>query len=147
MPYFGFTLSDGGDFRRLCAKMATGTGKTVVMAMVIAWHVLNKVAHRQDVRFSRNIFVVAPGLTVKSRLAVLQPADEGNYYEEFGIVPTDLMDKLRQGRVRVCNWHALGWESEERIARKKGVTSAAQRVTRRIPSRCLRRCPMPTIYW
>lgn len=113
--------TDGGDFRRLCAKMATGTGKTVVMAMVIAWHVLNKVTYRQDVRFSKNIFVVAPGLTVKSRLVVLQPAGDGNYYEEFGIVPTDLMEKLRQGKVRICNWHALGWESEERIAKKKGV--------------------------
>ena len=113
--------TDGGDFRRLCAKMATGTGKTVVMAMVIAWHVLNKVTYRQDVRFSKNVFVVAPGLTVKSRLAVLQPSDANNYYEEFGIVPTNLMDKLRQGRVRVCNWHVLGWESEERIAKKKGV--------------------------
>ncbi len=113
--------SDGSDFLRLCAKMATGTGKTVVMAMVIAWHILNKVTDRRDVRFSKNIFIVAPGLTVKSRLAVLQPADANNYYEEFGIVPTDLMDKLRQGKVRVCNWHALGWESEERIAKKKGV--------------------------
>lgn len=113
--------SDGSVFQRLCAKMATGTGKTVVMAMVIAWHILNKVTYRQDARFSKNVFIVAPGLTVKSRLAVLQPAGADNYYEEFGIVPTDLMDKLRQGKVRVCNWHALHWENEERIAKKKGV--------------------------
>ena len=53
-------LGDGGDFRRLCAKMATGTGKTLVMAMVIAWHVLNKVTYSQDTRFSRNVLVVAP---------------------------------------------------------------------------------------
>ena len=56
---------DGGEFRRLCAKMATGTGKTVVMAMVIAWHILNKVAYPQDTRFAKNVLVVAPGLTVK----------------------------------------------------------------------------------
>ena len=37
--------SDGGEFKRLCAKMATGSGKTVVMAMVIAWQILNKVAN------------------------------------------------------------------------------------------------------
>ena len=114
--------SDGGEFQRLCSKMATGTGKTVVMAMVIAWHILNKVAAPQDTRFSKNIFIVAPGLTVKNRLSVLSPADDHNYYcKEFDIVPGDLMDKLRQGRVRICNWHTLGWESEERIQKKKTV--------------------------
>ncbi len=112
---------DGGAFRRLCSKMATGTGKTVVMAMMIAWHILNKVSSPQDTRFAKNVFIVAPGLTVKSRLSVLQPSDGNNYYEEFDIVPGDLMDKLRQGRVRICNWHALGWESEERIKNKKSV--------------------------
>ena len=60
--------SDGGEFSRLCSKMATGSGKTIVMAMIIAWQVLNKVAYPQDKRFSKNIFIVAPGLTVKSRL-------------------------------------------------------------------------------
>ena len=103
---------DGGDFRRLCAKMATGTGKTIVMAMVIAWHVLNKTTYPQDARFSRNVLVVAPGLTVKNRLAVLEPSAEGNFYEGFRIVPPDLMGKLRQGKVRVRNWHALNWESQ-----------------------------------
>lgn len=113
--------SDGGEFQRLCSKMATGTGKTVVMAMVIAWHILNKATSPQDARFAKNVFIVAPGLTVKSRLSVLQPFDADNYYEAFDIVPGDLMDKLRQGRVRICNWHALGWESEERIQNKKSV--------------------------
>ena len=109
---------DGGDFRRLCAKMATGTGKTLVMAMVIAWHILNKATYAQDTRFSRNVLVIAPGLTVKNRLAVLEPSAEGNFYEEFRIVPPDLMDKLRRGKVRVRNWHALNWESEEQISRE-----------------------------
>ena len=112
---------DGGDFRRLCAKMATGTGKTIVMAMVIAWHVLNKTTYPQDARFSRNVLVVAPGLTVKNRLAVLEPSAEGNFYEGFRIVPPDLMGKLRQGKVRVRNWHALNWESNEQISRKRSV--------------------------
>ena len=84
--------------------MATGTGKTVVMAMVIAWHVLNKATYRQDSRFSRNVLVVAPGLTVKSRLAVLGPSANGNFYEDFKIVPPDLMGKLRQGKVQIRNW-------------------------------------------
>ena len=113
--------SDGGPIERLCAKMATGSGKTVVMAMLIAWHILNKVAYPQDRRFSRNILVVAPGLTVKSRLAVLEPSHAENYYDEFHVVPSSLFDKLRQGKVVVRNWHALNWETEERIAGKRGV--------------------------
>lgn len=74
---------DGGAFPRLCAKMATGTGKTIVMAMLIAWHILNKVTYPQDARFSRNVLVIAPGLTVKNRLAVLETSHLGNYYEAF----------------------------------------------------------------
>jgi type III restriction enzyme len=65
--------SDGGLFQRLCAKMATGSGKTVVMSQLIAWQILNKVTYPQDTRFSKHIFIVAPGLTVKSRLSVLVP--------------------------------------------------------------------------
>ena len=113
--------SDGGEFQRLCAKMATGTGKTVVMAMAIAWHILNKAAYPQDTRFARNALVVAPGLTVRSRLAVLEPSHPENYYEAFRIVPSPLLDRLRQGRVIVRNWHALNWETQEQIGRKRSV--------------------------
>ena len=121
--------SDGGDFERLCAKMATGSGKTLVMAMVIAWHVLNKVTYPQDTRFSKNILVIAPGLTVKSRLAVLEPSGPGNYYEAFRMVPSALMDRLRQGRVVIRNWHALNWESEEKIRKKKSVDKRGAKST------------------
>ncbi len=113
--------SDGGEFVRLCSKMASGSGKTIVMAMVCAWQILNKVTYPQDQRFSKNIFTVAPGLTVKSRLQVLNPNSSDNYYDEFNIVPQGLLDKLRQGRVLIHNWHALNWETEERVAKKKSV--------------------------
>ena len=113
--------SDGGDFARLCSKMATGSGKTVVMAMVIAWHVLNKVAYPQDARFSKNVLVVAPGLTVRSRLAVLEPSHPESYYEEFRVVPPHMLDKLRDGKVIVRNWHALNWETDEQIAKRRSV--------------------------
>lgn len=113
--------SDGGIFKRLCSKMATGSGKTVTMAMLIVWQVLNKVTYPQDTRFSRYIFVVAPGLTVKNRLQVLVPSSPGNYYDEFNIVPPGLLDKLRQGKVLICNWHKLSWETEEQISKKRGV--------------------------
>ena len=112
---------DGGEFQRLCAKMATGTGKTVVMALVIAWHVLNKVAFPQDTRFAKNVLVIAPGLTIRNRLAVLEPSNQGNYYEAFHVVPSPLLDRLRQGKVVVRNWHALNWDTEELIAKKRSV--------------------------
>jgi type III restriction enzyme len=101
--------------------MATGSGKTVVMAMLIAWQVLNKITYPQDKRFSKNIFIVAPGLTVKSRLQVLVPSNEKNFYTEFNVIPAGLHDGLRQGKVKIVNWHTLDWESEERIAKRKSV--------------------------
>ena len=113
--------SDGGEFKRLCAKLATGTGKTVVMAMLIAWQVINRATYPQDKRFSQNIFIVTPNLTVRERLAVLVPSHTNNYYDEFGIVPLSLNEKLRQAKILIRNWHILNWESEEKISKKKSV--------------------------
>ncbi|MHB1157975.1 MAG: BPTD_3080 family restriction endonuclease [Phycisphaerales bacterium] len=115
--------SDGGAFVRVCNKMATGSGKTIVMAMLIAWQVLNKAANNQDARFSKNVLVVAPGLTVRKRLDVLKPEGRDNYFEEFCIVPGGPMMQTLRAHLRLCliNWHKLGWESEEKIAKKKGV--------------------------
>jgi len=94
------------------------------MSMLITWQVVNKVTYSQDKRFSKNILVIAPGLTVKNRLEVLIPGSDGNYYQEFQIVPPGLEDKLRQGqtcRVQVRNWHKLDWESEEQISKRRSV--------------------------
>ena len=113
--------ADGGLFRRICTKLCTGGGKTTVMAMLIAWMICNKVTYPQDRRFSKNVFIVAPGLTVKSRLQVLQTGGNDNYYVQFNIVPVGLMDKLRQGKVMITNWQALAWETEEAIAKRKSV--------------------------
>jgi len=113
--------SDEGPFTRLCSKMATGSGKTIVMSMLIAWQIINKVTYPQDPRFSKHIFVVAPGLTVKSRLQVLKPEGKNNYYDEFNVVPSGLIDKLRQGKVIIHNWHALDWDTDEQLAKKRSV--------------------------
>ena len=113
--------NDGGIFPRLCSKMATGTGKTVVMAMLIAWQVINKITYPQDKRFSKYVFIVAPGLTVKSRLKVLHPTDENNYYSKFNIIPPALTEKLNLGKIVVQNWHILQWETDEKIQKKKSV--------------------------
>lgn len=107
--------SDGGSFPRWCSKMATGSGKTVVMAMIIAWNFLNKIAYPADPRFSKNALVVAPGLTVKKRLQVLQPSHPANYFAAFDIVPASLRDKLHQGKVLIHNWHTLSWDTQEKI--------------------------------
>jgi len=109
---------DGGAFERWCSKMATGSGKTIIMSMIIAWNFLNKVTNPTDARFSKYALCVAPGLTVKSRLQVLQPTHEQNYYEEFNIVPAALMDKLRQGKVIIHNWHSLAWDTQDKIDAK-----------------------------
>lgn len=112
---------DGGLFRRLCSKMATGSGKTLVMAMLIAWQVLNKVTYPTDPRFSKNVFIVAPGLTVKNRLSVLLTSDKNNFYQQFGIVPPGLWEKFNQGKIIIKNWQSLSWESENTLSKKKTV--------------------------
>ncbi len=112
--------TDGGEFRRLCCKLATGTGKTVVMAMLIVWQAINRATYPRDGRFSQNIFIVAPNLTVRERLSVLIPS-KTSYYDEFGVVPLSLREKLLQAKILIRNWHILNWETEERIRKKKGV--------------------------
>lgn len=109
---------DGGDFERLCSKMATGTGKTIVMAMIIAWNFINKAANPKDPRFSRYALVVAPGLTVKERLRVLLPQEKENYYTAFDIVPKSMMERMRQGKVLIHNWHTLAWDSQKKLDAK-----------------------------
>lgn len=113
--------NDGGPFRRYCSKMATGSGKTIVMAMLIAWQALNKIADPQNPAYSKNFLIIAPGLTVRQRLQVLKPSDPANYYDEFAIIPAGLRDKLYQAKVSVLNWHALNWESEKELKKKKSV--------------------------
>ena len=76
---------DGGPFERWCAKMATGTGKTVVMAMLIAWQTLNHHHNPSHSDYSRSFLAVTPGLTVKDRLSVLTPGADGNYYDMFSL--------------------------------------------------------------
>jgi type III restriction enzyme len=112
---------DDGPFKRICTKLCTGGGKTIVMAMLVAWQIINKVTYPQDKRFSKNILIIAPGLTVKSRLQVLNVGGNDNYYRLFNIVPSSLMDKLRLGKVKICNWQSFAWDSDEKLSKKKSV--------------------------
>jgi len=92
---------------RIASKMATGSGKTVVMAMLIAWQTLNKLANPQDARFTDSFLVVTPGITIRDRLRVLLPSDPGNYYRAMEIVPPDLMDQMQQAKIIITNFHAF----------------------------------------
>ncbi len=84
---------------RMAHKMATGTGKTVVMAMLIAWHTLNKAANPQDGRFGDAFLIVAPGITIRDRLRVLLPSDPDNYYRQRDIVPPDRVGDLGRAKI------------------------------------------------
>jgi type III restriction enzyme len=97
---------------RYACKMATGSGKTVVMAMLIAWAFCNRGTKPGDPRFPRRALVVCPNLTIKERLQVLRPGDPDNYYDRFDIVPSSLRSELAKGKVLVTNWHWLAPESE-----------------------------------
>ncbi|MDK2123696.1 BPTD_3080 family restriction endonuclease [Parachitinimonas caeni] len=128
-----FLQGDGGAWERLCSKMATGSGKTVVMAMLITWQVLNAVSYPKDKRFSKAIFIVAPGLTVKSRLQVLTPGNEKNSYDDFQLCPNEaLRSRLNQAEILIENWHALmPLKEPDRSVVKKGKESD-EAFTRRV---------------
>lgn len=97
----------GTDLFRVACKMATGSGKTVVMSMLIAWQVLNKRRYPHDNRFTDAFLVVAPGITIRDRLRVLLPSDPNNYYKELDIVPTEYRGDLGTARIVVTNFHAF----------------------------------------
>jgi type III restriction enzyme len=129
-----FVQGDGGPWQRLCSKMATGTGKTVVMAMIVVWQVLNALAYpKRGKDFSRAVFVVAPGLTVKERLRVLYPGEPDNAYDQFALCPSEAMrQQLNRAEILVDNWHALMPLSvPERSVVKKGRESD-EAYTRRV---------------
>jgi len=92
---------------RIACKMATGSGKTVVMTMLIAWQMLNKLANPQDARFTDTFLIVTPGITIRDRLRVLLPSDPGNYYRAMDIVPADLIDKMGRTKILVTNFHTF----------------------------------------
>ncbi len=107
---------------RIAFKMATGSGKTVVMAMLIAWHTLNKLGNPQDARFSDTFLIVTPGITIRDRLRVLLPSDPQNYYRQHDIVPASLFEELGRAKILITNFHAF----------KPRVHTAAGKITKSI---------------
>lgn len=102
---------------RIAFKMATGSGKTVVMAMLIAWQALNKLANTQDARFSDTFLLIAPGITIRDRLRVLLPHDPNNYYRQRDILPGYLLEELGKAKLVITNYHAFQLRETHEAAR------------------------------
>ncbi|MBT9329407.1 DEAD/DEAH box helicase family protein [Acidipila sp. 4G-K13] len=103
---------------RLALKLATGAGKTTVMAMLIAWQTVNAVRRSGSTHFTRGFLVVTPGLTIKDRLRVLQPSDLDSYYANRELVPPDMLDDVKRAKIVITNYHAF--KLRERMELSKG---------------------------
>jgi type III restriction enzyme len=106
------------ELMRLALKLATGAGKTTVMAMIIAWQTVNAVRHPASKQFTRGFLVCAPGLTIKDRLRVLQPNDPDSYYVSRELVPGDMFEEVNRAKIVITNYHAF--KLRERIELSKG---------------------------
>ena len=112
------------DLPRLALKLATGAGKTTVMAMLIAWQTVNAVRRPQSSRFTRGFLVVTPGITIKDRLRVLQPNDPDSYYRSRELVPSDMLPDLEKAKIVITNYH--GFKLRERLELSKVGRSLLQ---------------------
>ena len=87
---------------RTAFKMATGTGKTVVMAMFILYNYLNKRATPMDTHYADHFLLCAPGITIRDRLSVLQldysqrsnNYERSDYYHQRGLIPPQFEKEL-----------------------------------------------------
>jgi type III restriction enzyme len=109
---------------RLALKLATGAGKTTVMAMLIAWQTINAVRRPQSKKFTRGFLIVAPGITIKDRLRVLLPNDPDSYYASRELIPSDMLDDLQRAKIVITNYHSF--KVKERIELSKGGRSLLQ---------------------
>jgi len=112
------------ELMRFALKLATGAGKTTVMAMLIAWQTINAVRRPQSQKFTRGFLVVTPGLTIKDRLRVLQPNDPDSYYVSRELIPSNLLDDLKKSKIVITNFHAF--KLRERIELSAGGRSLLQ---------------------
>ena len=114
---------------RIAMKMATGSGKTTVMAMLIAWQAVNAVRSPSSSLFSRGFLIVTLGITIRDRLRVLLPEDPDSYYRTRELLPADMVGDMGKAKIVITNYHAF---------------SAARRWTcRRSGGHCCRGAAMP----
>jgi type III restriction enzyme len=110
------------ELMRLALKLATGAGKTTVMAMLIAWQTINAVRHEGSRKFTRGFLIVAPGITIRDRLRVLMPNDPDSYYKHRELVPSDMLADLDRAKIVITNYHAF--KLRERVDIAKGTRAA-----------------------
>ena len=110
------------DLNRIAFKLATGAGKTTVMAMLIAWQVLNAQRSPNSKKFSKGFLIVTPGITIRDRLRVLLPNDPENYYEQLGLVPHDMANDLNRAKIVITNYHSF--KLREKFEGAKGTRNA-----------------------
>lgn len=92
---------------RIALKLATGAGKTTVMAMLIAWQTVNAVRHPNSKQYSRGFLIVTPGITIRDRLRVLLPNDPESYYRHRELVPGDMLADIDKAKIVITNYHAF----------------------------------------
>lgn len=109
------------ELSRLALKLATGAGKTTVMAMLIAWQTINAVRRPNSKKFTRGFLIVAPGITIRDRLRVLLPNDPDSYYQRRELIPTDMLPDLERAKIVITNYHAF--KLRERMDLSKGGRS------------------------
>jgi type III restriction enzyme len=109
---------------RVALKLATGAGKTTVMAMLIAWQTVNAVRSPGSRRFTRGFLVVTPGITIRDRLRVLQPNDPDSYYQSRELVPPDMLPDIAKAKIVITNYHAF--KRRDRAGLSKGNRSLLQ---------------------
>jgi type III restriction enzyme len=119
------------DLMRLALKLATGAGKTTVMAMLIAWQTINAVRRPTSKHFTRGFLICAPGLTIKDRLRVLQPNDPNSYHKDRELLPGDMIDDMSRAKIVITNYHAF--KMRERIELSKGGRQLLQGRTGEAP--------------
>lgn len=102
---------------RIALKLATGAGKTTVMAMLIAWQTINAVRRPASKAFSRGFLIVTPGITIRDRLRVLLPNDAENYYEQRELVPRDMLPEMQKARIVLTNYHAFRRRERAQISK------------------------------
>src|SRR5262245_552008 len=112
------------ELMRLALKLATGAGKTTVMAMLIAWHTINAVRRPNSKTFTRGFLIVAPGLTIRDRLRVLQPNDPDSYYASRELIPSDMLGDLERAKIVITNYHAF--KLRERLELSRGGRALLQ---------------------
>lgn len=109
---------------RIALKLATGAGKTTVMAMLIVWQTVNAAQHPNSKQFTRGFLIAAPGLTIRDRLRVLQPNDPDNYYTTRELVPNDMLEDVKRAKIVITNYHAF--KLRERLELSAGGRSLLQ---------------------